>query len=118
MGLLFASNFLFFLSIYNLCTPGTLNALKSDFAIDNLVPEMLQAPEKFVAAATRNPACNLALMVGTTDIPDWCYVEAYGSEGKHSYTEAPSAEHLALFHSKSPLSYISKVGLFKLLLLY
>ncbi|KAK9930970.1 hypothetical protein M0R45_018270 [Rubus argutus] len=25
------------------------------------------------------------------------------------YTEAPSAEHLALFHSKSPISYISKV---------
>ncbi|XP_024197810.1 acylamino-acid-releasing enzyme isoform X2 [Rosa chinensis] len=67
-----------------------------------------QAPEKFFVAATRNPACNLALMVGTTDIPDWCYVEAYGIEGKNRYTEAPSAEHLALFHSKSPISQISK----------
>ncbi|KAM5552912.1 hypothetical protein ABKV19_025241 [Rosa sericea] len=67
-----------------------------------------QAPEKFFVAATRNPACNLALMVGTTDIPDWCYVEAYGTEGKNRYTEAPSAEHLALFHSKSPISQISK----------
>ncbi|KAH0993949.1 hypothetical protein GBA52_005432 [Prunus armeniaca] len=64
---------------------------------------------KFAAAATRNPACNLALMVGTTDIPDWCYVEAYGSEGKNTFTEAPSAEHLTLFHRKSPISHSSKV---------
>ena len=35
---------------------------------------MLQAPEKFVAAAVRNPVCNFALMVGTTDIPNWCYL--------------------------------------------
>ncbi|XP_016647658.1 PREDICTED: acylamino-acid-releasing enzyme-like isoform X2 [Prunus mume] len=68
-----------------------------------------QAPDKFAAAATRNPACNLALMVGTTDIPDWCYVEAYGSEGKNTFTEAPSAEHLTLFHRKSPISHSSKV---------
>ncbi|XP_050372077.1 acylamino-acid-releasing enzyme [Argentina anserina] len=68
-----------------------------------------QAPEKFAAACARNPVCNLALMVGTTDIPDWCYVETYGSEGKNIYSEAPSAEDLALFHSKSPISHISKV---------
>ncbi|KAK9930969.1 hypothetical protein M0R45_018269 [Rubus argutus] len=68
-----------------------------------------QAPEKFVAAVARNPVCNLALMVGTTDIPEWCYVEAYGSEGRNSYTEATSAEDLSLFHSKSPISHISKV---------
>ncbi|CAL8989795.1 unnamed protein product [Prunus brigantina] len=68
-----------------------------------------QAPDKFAAAATRNPACNLALVVGTTDIPDWCYVEAYGSEGKNTFTEAPSAEHLTLFHRKSPISHSSKV---------
>ncbi|CAN6547886.1 unnamed protein product [Malus baccata var. baccata] len=68
-----------------------------------------QEPEKFVVAATRNPASNLALMVGTTDIPDWCYVEAYGSEGKNSFTEAPSAEHLTLFHRMSPISHVSKV---------
>lgn len=48
-------------------------------------------------------------MVGTTDIPEWCYVEAYGSEGRNSYTEATSAEDLSLFHSKSPISHISKV---------
>ncbi|KDP40266.1 hypothetical protein JCGZ_02264 [Jatropha curcas] len=68
-----------------------------------------QAPDKFVAAAARNPVCNLASMVGTTDIPDWCYVETYGTKGKNKFTEAPSVEDLALFHSKSPISHIAKV---------
>ncbi|XLR11225.1 hypothetical protein S83_039163 [Arachis hypogaea] len=68
-----------------------------------------QAPDKFIAAAARNPVCNLALMVGTTDIPNWCYVEAYGTSGKDRFTEAPSAEDLALFYSKSPISHLSKV---------
>ncbi|XP_057489055.1 acylamino-acid-releasing enzyme isoform X2 [Actinidia eriantha] len=68
-----------------------------------------QAPDKFVAAAARNPVCNLALMVGTTDIPDWCYVETWGCDGKSMFTEAPSAEHLDLLYSKSPISHLSKV---------
>ncbi|KAK3190182.1 hypothetical protein Dsin_029743 [Dipteronia sinensis] len=68
-----------------------------------------QAPDKFVAAAVRNPVCNLALMVGTTDIPDWCYVESYGSKGKKSFTESPSPDELTLFYSKSPISHLSKV---------
>lgn len=69
----------------------------------------VQAPNKFVAAAARNPVCNLALMVGTTDIPDWCYVESYGSQGKVNFTESPSVEDLAHFYSKSPISHLSKV---------
>ncbi|XP_057428993.1 acylamino-acid-releasing enzyme isoform X2 [Lotus japonicus] len=68
-----------------------------------------QAPEKFVAAAARNPVCNLGLMVGTTDIPDWCFVETYGTSGRNRFTEAPSAEDLALFYTKSPISHLSKV---------
>ncbi|KAL8481600.1 hypothetical protein ACS0TY_027927 [Phlomoides rotata] len=68
-----------------------------------------QAPDRFAAAVARNPVCNLALMVGTTDIPDWCFFEAFGSEGKSIFTESPSAEHLALFYNKSPISHISKV---------
>ena len=46
-----------------------------------------------------------------TDIPDWCYVEACGSKGKDSFTEAPPADYLTLFHSKSPVSHHSKVCL-------
>ncbi|GLT99491.1 hypothetical protein SLE2022_169280 [Rubroshorea leprosula] len=68
-----------------------------------------QAPDKFVAAVARNPVCNLASMVGVTDIPDWCFVEAYGSKGKSMYTEATLAEHLSHFYSKSPISHLSKV---------
>ncbi|MCL7048160.1 hypothetical protein MKW94_022360 [Papaver nudicaule] len=69
-----------------------------------------QAPDRFVAAAARNPVCNLALMVGTSDIPDWCYVEAYGgSEGKSYFTEAPSLDHLHVLYNKSPISHLSKV---------
>jgi acylaminoacyl-peptidase len=79
--------------------------------LDHICFLILQAPDKFVAAAVWNPVCNLALMVGTTDIPDWCYVEACGSKGKDSFTEAPSAEQLTLFHSKSPISHLSKVCL-------
>lgn len=48
-------------------------------------------------------------MVGTSDIPDWCYVETFGSQGISSFTEAPSSEHLAAFYSKSPIAHISKV---------
>ncbi|XP_059312322.1 acylamino-acid-releasing enzyme-like isoform X2 [Lycium ferocissimum] len=76
-----------------------------------------QAPEKFAAAAARNPVCNLALMVGTTDIPDWCYFEAFGSEAKSNFTAAPSAEHLAVFYKKSPISHVSKVQAPTLMLL-
>ncbi|CAN6441139.1 unnamed protein product [Victoria cruziana] len=68
-----------------------------------------QEPDKFVAAAVRNPVCNISSMVGTTDIPDWCYFEAYGSEWKNFYTEAPSVEHLEVFYKRSPISHVSKV---------
>ncbi|XP_022560606.2 acylamino-acid-releasing enzyme-like isoform X2 [Brassica napus] len=66
-----------------------------------------QAPNKFVAAAARNPVCNLASMVGITDIPDWCFFEAYGDRTR--YTEAPSPEDMSRFHQMSPISHISKV---------
>lgn len=76
-----------------------------------------QAPDRFVAAAVRNPVCNLSLMVGTTDIPDWCYVEAYGKNGKYVYTEAPSIEDITMFYQCSPIRHISKVKVPVLLLL-
>ncbi|KAL6007306.1 hypothetical protein ACLOJK_032803 [Asimina triloba] len=72
---------------------------------------VMNAPERFAAAAVQNPVCNLALIVGTTDIPDWCYVESYGSEATSLFTEATLVDHLHLFHSKSPISHISKLVL-------
>ncbi|CAM0872107.1 unnamed protein product [Alopecurus aequalis] len=68
-----------------------------------------QAPETFVAAAARNPVCNLTLMVGTTDIPEWCFLEVYGKEAKNCFTESPSPDTLTQFYQKSPISHISKV---------
>lgn len=68
-----------------------------------------QAPDLFAAAAARNPVCNLALMVGTSDIPEWCFIETYGSEGISRFTEAPSSKDLSVLYSKSPISHISKV---------
>uniref|UniRef100_M4F707 acylaminoacyl-peptidase n=1 Tax=Brassica campestris TaxID=3711 RepID=M4F707_BRACM len=66
-----------------------------------------QAPDKFVAAAARNPVCNIASLVGITDTPDWGFFHAYGDK-KH-YTEAPSPEDMSRFHQVSPISHISKV---------
>ncbi|KAI3695684.1 hypothetical protein L1987_78683 [Smallanthus sonchifolius] len=68
-----------------------------------------QAPDRFAAAAVRNPVCNLALMVCTSDIPDWCFVETFGTPGLSSYTEAPSPKLLSVFHEKSPISHVLKV---------
>lgn len=68
-----------------------------------------QAPDRFTAAAVRNPVCNLTQMLGTSDIPDWCYIETFGTEGKNFFSEAISDEHLTLFHNKSPISHLSKV---------
>ncbi|KAK6914020.1 Peptidase S9, prolyl oligopeptidase, catalytic domain [Dillenia turbinata] len=78
---------------------------KLDDELSNLdCSENFQAPDKFVAAAVRNPVCNTALMVSASDIPDWCYFEMFGSEGQKIFVEASSSEHLALFHKKSPIS--------------
>ncbi|KAM7278226.1 hypothetical protein ACFE04_005360 [Oxalis oulophora] len=92
-----------------LATPSNISVLGGShggFLTTHLIG---QAPDKFVAACARNPVCNLAFMVGTTDIPEWCYVETFGTEGKTLYTEAPTPEHLALFHNKSPIAHVSKV---------
>jgi hypothetical protein len=39
-----------------------------------------QFPERWRCAGLRNPVLNIALMVGLSDIPDWCYVEVLGTE--------------------------------------
>jgi acylaminoacyl-peptidase len=69
----------------------------------------MQAPDRFIVGAARNPVCNLALMIGTTDIPDWCYIVACGTEAKQYASESPSPDHLRLFYEKSPIAHISKV---------
>jgi acylaminoacyl-peptidase len=56
-------------------------------------------------------------MVGITDIPDWCYVEAFGKGGLNSYSEAPSAQDLNVLYRCSPISHLSKVKVPTLFLL-
>uniref|UniRef100_A0A803LGF2 acylaminoacyl-peptidase n=1 Tax=Chenopodium quinoa TaxID=63459 RepID=A0A803LGF2_CHEQI len=68
-----------------------------------------QAPEKFAAAAARNPVCNLVSMVSTSDIPEWCFVESFGKEGIAHFTSAPSKEHLSVLYDKSPIAHVNKV---------
>lgn len=94
----------------NLSNPSKLTVLGGShggFLTTHLIG---QAPDKFTAAAVRNPVCNMALMAGTTDIPDWCYVETFGSEkGRSMCTDAPSSEHLSVLYSKSPIAHVSRV---------
>ena len=70
---------------------------------------MSQAPDRFVTAAVRNPVCNISSMVGISDIPDWCYVEAYGQTCFEKYTDAPTPDHLEKFYNASPISHIKNV---------
>ncbi|KAG0579472.1 hypothetical protein M758_4G100500 [Ceratodon purpureus] len=68
-----------------------------------------QAPDKFRTGILRSPVCNLASNVGSSDIPDWCYVEAFGKEGLTSYSEAPSADDLRVLYQCSPIAHVFKV---------
>ena len=40
-----------------------------------------QHPARFRAGALRNPVMDVSLMVHVSDIPDWCYCEAWGVAG-------------------------------------
>ncbi|CAI5968411.1 unnamed protein product [Closterium sp. NIES-64] len=68
-----------------------------------------QEPDRFRTAVLRNPVTNLASMVGTTDIPDWCFVEAFGQPGMAAFSDSPTAAELQTFLKASPITYASKV---------
>lgn len=52
-----------------------------------------QYPERFVVGALLNPVVNLVHMVHVSDIPDWVFVEAFGSKVKHpSLASLPQVE--------------------------
>ncbi|KAI5063870.1 hypothetical protein GOP47_0020540 [Adiantum capillus-veneris] len=76
-----------------------------------------QAPDRFVTAAIINPVCNISSMVGTTDIPDWCFVETYGKPCLDAYSDAPSPQDLEKFFLASPIAHINKVKVPSLFLL-
>ncbi|CAI5472870.1 unnamed protein product [Closterium sp. Yama58-4] len=68
-----------------------------------------QEPDRFRTAVLRNPVTNIASMVGTTDIPDWCFVEAFGQPGMAAFSDSPTAAELQTFLKASPITYASKV---------
>lgn len=69
-----------------------------------------QYPERFRCGVLRNPVLNLSHMVHTSDIPDWVYVEAMGTEeSKRRFSSCPSANDLEVFFSKSPVAYIDNI---------
>ncbi|CAM9837254.1 unnamed protein product, partial [Phaeothamnion confervicola] len=77
-----------------------------------------QYPNLFRAAALLNPVINIPAMAATTDIPDWCAVEALGA-GQYDWTKAelPTADQLARMHAASPLAHAANVRAPTLLLI-
>ncbi|MEW5307421.1 MAG: hypothetical protein WDW36_009819 [Sanguina aurantia] len=69
-----------------------------------------QHPGAFAAGAARNPVCDIALMVGVSDIPDWCYVEVFGGEeGMRRATSAPTPADLARMFEMSPIAHVQNI---------
>ncbi|CAH1784714.1 unnamed protein product [Owenia fusiformis] len=65
-----------------------------------------QHPKFYRAAVMRNPAINVASMLGSTDIPDWCFVEA-GIEYNQSILAG--VEDYKKMWERSPIKYVKDV---------
>ncbi len=67
-----------------------------------------QYPEVFKAACMRNPVTNIPAMTTTSDIPDWCWVEATGIYNFDAFLPTPPEISLKMYES-SPIRYLSNV---------
>jgi acylaminoacyl-peptidase len=69
-----------------------------------------QFPHFFKAAVMRNPVTNIAFMVTSTDIPDWCHAECMGTTLDFgAIYRGPTQEELNSMYEKSPISRVDKV---------
>ncbi|KAG2430962.1 hypothetical protein HXX76_009928 [Chlamydomonas incerta] len=69
-----------------------------------------QHPAAFRSGVMRNPVTNISAMIAASDIPDWCYVEALGSEeGRKRCSPVPSPEDMAAMYAASPVVYVDAV---------
>ena len=67
-----------------------------------------QHPEAFRAGVVRNPVASLPGMISSTDIPEWCYVEALGS-GARPRDGPPTTEEYGRMLSCSPIVHVGAV---------
>jgi len=77
-----------------------------------------QYPEIYKVATLHNPVTNIPSMVGVTDIPDWCHVEAIGL-GAYDFSSFKPAEPAALasMWARSPVAHLAEVRAPTLILL-
>ena len=69
-----------------------------------------QFPDRFKVAAMRNPVTNIPPMVTTSDISDWCYVEALGLDAfDFDSFKPPLPPQLAGMYAASPIAHVAKV---------
>lgn len=61
----------------------------------------------FNRTVLRNPVVDIASMVGSSDIPNWCFVEA-GVEYDGSHAFVPNPKQLEQMYLKSPVSKVKK----------
>lgn len=68
-----------------------------------------QVPEMFKAVVARNPVIDISLMVGTSDIPDWCAAEAACPYDILAGPQPDSMDIYVKMKKCSPIVHVDKV---------